>query len=186
MQEDNHGFEHIFKTQFAVLCNVAFRITKNHKAAEDIVQDLFLKLWQNKEKFQLIDNYKGYLYRSVVNTSIDFLKRNKKIIFLNSGGRELPYASNGNNLIEEKELELKIEAALDNLPPKCKAIFVLSRYEEMKYREIAEYLQISIKTVENQMGIALGKLRRELQPYLTREFTTHLLHTQIAGSASEN
>jgi len=170
MLQTSPDFEHLFLTRFPVLCNVAFRITRNKKAAEDIVQDVFLKLWQNKHKFADLENYNGYLYRCTANAAIDYLKNYRNIIPLDVQRPNGSAVSNGERLMMEKELEHEIEKAMSNLPPKCRAIFVLSRYEGMKYREIAEHLEISLKTVENQMGIALSKLREHLQPYLTREF----------------
>jgi RNA polymerase sigma-70 factor, ECF subfamily len=182
MIDSKPDFESIFKSQFATLCNIAFNITKNKKAAEDIVQDIFLKLWKNKHRIEAIDNYKGYLYRSVTNASIDYLKQNKNTIPVAAQREIVSPASNGEKQMMEKELAVKIEKALLSLPPKCRAIFVLSRHEGMKYREIAEYLEISVKTVENQMGIALGKLREELKPYLTREFNSYSAPTIKTGT----
>ncbi|MGZ3900627.1 MAG: RNA polymerase sigma-70 factor [Bacteroidia bacterium] len=174
MPEVPPDFEKIFKTQFPVLCDVAFKIIKNKKAAEDIVQDVFLKLWQSKHKLGVMGNHNGYLYRCTINASIDFLKNNKRVIPFDNSCQNLCDTSNGEKRMLEKELETCIEKAMSGLPPKCRAIFVLSRHEGMKYREIAGHLQISVKTVENQMGIALSRLREELRPYLTREFMQSL------------
>lgn len=175
MPNTNTDFEEVFKLQFSALCNVANNIIKNEKASEDIVQEIFVKLWQNKQRLSEIDNIKAYLYRSVTNACIDYLKRNKNVISIGLIHIEASSPSHGESIMIEKELEVRIEKALRQLPPKCKAIFVLSRHEGLKYKEIADYLKISAKTVENQMGIALSKLRKELQSYLTREFTAPVL-----------
>lgn len=89
-------------------------------------------------------------------------------------------AETPNSSMESRELEQKITQAVNNLPPKCKAVFVLSRYEGLKYKQIAEHLDISVKTVENQMGSALQKLRDELKPYLTREFLMMMIVIGLA------
>lgn len=176
MPNTNTDFEEVFKLQFSALCNVANNIIKNEKASEDIVQEIFVKLWQNKNRLSEVNNIKAYLYRSVTNSCIDYLKRNKNVISIGLiHNNEASSPSHGESIMIEKELELRIEKALRQLPPKCKAIFVLSRHEGLKYKEIAEYLKISAKTVENQMGIALSKLRKELQSYLTKEFTVPVL-----------
>lgn len=180
MRDLHEDFEHIFRSQFPVLCNVAFNIIKNQKASEDIVQDIFLRLWKNKDRLDEVDNYKAYLYRSTTNAAIDYLKRNKNVITLNQ--REITTGvPEADQNVREQELTRTIDKALASLPPKCRAIFVLSRHEGMKYREIAEYLEISVKTVENQVGIALSKLRESLRPYLTKEFTEASEQPRRAG-----
>jgi RNA polymerase sigma-70 factor (ECF subfamily) len=180
MSDLSMDFEHIFRTQFPVLCNVAFNIIKNQKAAEDIVQDIFLRLWKNKDKLEAIDNYRAYLYRSTTNACIDHLKQNKQKVSLSV--QHVGSSAASDHILAEKDLQQSIEKALDLLPPKYRAIFVLSRHEGMKYREIAEYLEISVKTVENQMGIALCKLRDALAPYLTKEFKNNVSPERRAGS----
>jgi RNA polymerase sigma-70 factor, ECF subfamily len=171
MPEISQLFEEVFKSHHRVLCSIANNIVKNPKAAEDIVQDVFLKLWQKKDELVIHSNLKGYLYRSTANAAIDYLRNNKNVIPL----RKVVFSEKTDDVNAEaymikKELEDSIEKALRLLPPKCKAIFVLSRFEGMKYKEIAGHLNISVKTVENQMGIALEKMRSELKPFLTKEY----------------
>lgn len=174
-------FEEVFKLQFSLLCNVANNIIRNEKAAEDIIQDVFLKLWQTKHRLNEISNIKAYLYRCTTNACMDYLKQHKNVISLrNSHAQEASSPSISDTRLMDKELEERIEKALRQLPPKCKAIFVLSRHEGLKYKEIADNLKISVKTVENQMGIALAKLRKELQPFLTKEF----MHSSSKPSSS--
>jgi RNA polymerase sigma-70 factor, ECF subfamily len=179
MSEIPLHFEQLFKSHFRLLCNIANNIVKNERAAEDIVQDVFLKLWQKKDDLKIHTNVMGYLYRATANASIDYIKNNRNVIPLKQTIHYQKTDDNAEAVLMRKELEKNIERAMRLLPPKCKAIFVLSRFEGMKYKEIAEHLGLSVKTVENQMGIALDKLRTELKPYLTREFLAAVTKTGI-------
>lgn len=165
------GFEEIFKMHYKMLCNAANKILNDKDAAEDVVQDVFLKFWSKKENINIIQSVKSYLYRATINTSLNHLERNKKVIRLqNTDLSNESFSVNEGEELYHKELKGKIDEAINQLPPKCKVIFVLSRYEEMKYQQIADHLGISIKTVENQMGKALKMLRERLKPFLTHEF----------------
>ena len=110
---------------------------------------------------------KGYLYKATTNSALNWLEKNKRVVRYSEKIGE-PNANVVELKLNADELLEKIEHAINTLPPKCKAIFVLNRYEELKYRQIAEHLNISIKTVENQMSIALDKLRKELRAYLPK------------------
>lgn len=172
MSDLTNNFEALYKQYYSVLCNAAENIVGDSDSAEDVVQEVFIKLWNKREEIDSILNPKAYLFRSVINTSITFLEKTKNKVRIDSV-KVASLVSTDSNLMS-KELEEKISAALDNLPAKCKAIFVLSRFENMKNKEIAEHLGVSIKTVENQMGIAFKKLRTELKPFLTKEFLSML------------
>lgn len=165
-----------------MLRNAAENIIGDNDAAHDVVQEVFVKLWNRKEEMSIILNQKAYLFKSVINASITYLESNKSKVRMG----ELKIESSGRTDSEvlAKELEAKIQIALNGLPPKCKAIFVLSRFEGLKNKEIAQFLGVSLKTVENQMGIALKKMKDELKPYLTREFFLVFMAaglSQIAG-----
>lgn len=162
------NFENMYRTHYKMLRNAADNIIGDTDAAHDVVQEVFVKLLNKGDDVTLILNQKAYLFRSVINASITYLENNKNKTRLG----ELKIESSGttDSKMLTKELELKIQNALDGLPPKCKAIFVLSRFEGLKNKEIAEQLGLSLKTVENQMGIALKKMKDDLKPYLTREF----------------
>jgi len=161
--------ETLFKEHHKALCNFANNIVRDRDAAEDIVQEVFLKLWRRRADLDLDSPIKPYLYKSTSNTALNWIDKNKRNVRLD----QVPEPE-GTRLTEEnfnaKELENRIKWAIDRLPPKCKAIFLLNRLEGMKYKEVALHLDLSVKTVENQMGIALDKLRSDLQPYLTKEF----------------
>ena len=156
-----------------MLRNAAENILGDGDAAHDVVQDVFIKLWNRKDEVSAILNKKAYLFRAVINASITYLENNKNKTRLG----ELKIESSGSTdaPVLVKELEAKIQLALNALPPKCKAIFVLSRFEGLKNKEISEYLGLSIKTVENQMGIALKKMKEDLKNYLSKDFLSVLL-----------
>jgi RNA polymerase sigma-70 factor (ECF subfamily) len=170
------AFEDLYKSNYNDLKNLADNIVgEDH--SHDVVQEVFLKLWNKKDAMDDVENKKAYLTRSVINSSLTQLERNKRFPRLNVLRSE-PIAKE-NSTMDQKELENAISKALDALPPKCRTIFVLSRFEEMKYAEIASHLDISVNTVENQMGIALKKMRTELSVYLTKEFMAVTLSSGI-------
>jgi RNA polymerase sigma-70 factor, ECF subfamily len=164
------NIEKVFREHHKMLCNVAYAMVRDRSAAEDIVQDVFLNLWRKRNELIIDSNLKGYLYRSVSNSCLNYLQSyHKKNFKLRDEFKdnEVGFVSI-HDMIDADRLQLLINNAVDNLPPRCKAVFVLSRYEGMKQQQIADTLNISVKTVENQMGIALAKLRDELQEFLAK------------------
>jgi len=130
--------------------------------AEEIVQDVFLKIWEEPEGLNEIKLINSYLYRSVINASINYLNRQKNI-----ERHHLKIAANYSEeslieLDEENELIVLINTEIEKLPTQCKKIFKLSRFEHLKYKEIANLLNISERTVENHIASALKTLRSEL------------------------
>ncbi|PBQ31246.1 RNA polymerase sigma-70 factor [Sphingobacteriaceae bacterium] len=162
------NFEEMYKVHYKMLRNAAENIVGDADAAHDVVQDVFIKLWNRRDEVSAILNKKAYLFKSVINASITYLENNKNKTSI--GDLKIESSGQTDTPVLVKELESKIQLALNALPPKCKAIFVLSRFEGLKNKEISEYLGLSIKTVENQMGIALKKMKEDLKPYLTKEF----------------
>ncbi len=137
--------------------------------AKEIVHEAFLKLWEKRKEVDTSKSVKSYLYTTVYNRSLNYIRDNKKFD-KTEGKTELLERSEDwdqTNHMIAAEIELKIVQTLDSLPEKCKQIFVMSRYEELKYREIADKLDISVKTVETQMSKALKALRKNLAEYMT-------------------
>lgn len=163
-------FEDMYKAHYSQLRTTSENIVNDSDASHDIVQEVFLKLWHKKQDPAFILNQRAYLLKSVINASITYLSKNKRTTHLLDS--KLEAIENSDSAIHLKELELHIKNALDNLPSKCKAIFVLSRFEGVKNKEIAELMGISLKTVENQMGIALKKMREDLKPFFNSEFVS--------------
>jgi len=160
-------FENLYKQHHQVLVNFAMNMVNDSDAAKDIVQEVFVRLWNRREEIEFGPYIKSYLFKAVTNTSLNHLQSNKKRlqIFQTLISRN-PIIRDGPNEMEKKEFQHKVRDAIDKLPPKCKVIFILSKHEGKKYREIAAELNISIKTVENQMGIALKRLREDLKKYM--------------------
>jgi RNA polymerase sigma-70 factor (ECF subfamily) len=155
-------FEELFRLHYRFLCNVANKILHDRDASEDVVQDVFAKLWTKKTEIPFLQSGKNYLFRVTVNATLDYLEKNKKVVRLNDETAHISFTNETEETLDVKELEMKISKTLEELPPKCKAVFILSRYEGMKYKEIAEHLDISVKTVENHMGKALAHMREKL------------------------
>ena len=162
------AFEKIFKTYFRNLHAFAYTFMKDDFIAEEIVQNVFFRIWEKKEQLQIDDSLKAYLYRSVHNESLNHLKHLKI-----KNSFQMQYSANmessnqdASNQMIATELENDIQKAISELPPQCRTIFQMSRFEQLKYQQIADQLNISIKTVENQMGKALKVLRLRLVEYL--------------------
>lgn len=171
-------YEQLFKQHYTKLCNAAHQITNDKEQAEDIVQDVFIKIWENKDAIQIKISSFSYLYRSVLNACYNEVKRKKVINLKHSTEIDLNNLSFSQNIdgnMDFSHLQNTIHKSLEKLPPKCKTIFVLSRFENYKYKEIAEMLDISIKTVEAQMGIAINRLNTELKPILAKHFPDLLI-----------
>ena len=156
--------DQLFKDYYGDLCRKAYRILNNKVISEDIVQDVFFKLWENRKKINIQTSLKAYLNRMVFNESISYLRKNKELIdFSHDTDIEDIHAVIPDEKIEQKDLRNIIDNAISKLPPACKTIFLLSRIDELSYKQIAETLDISVKTVENQMGKALKILRHSIK-----------------------
>ena len=165
--KDKSDFENLFKLHYSVLCSYANKFLEDGDASEEIVQDLFCNLWNNREKLE-ISSIKSYLFRAVRNSCYNLIKH------INIREEYKAYNESEIKLEEDKiedslnasELELKIRETIDLLPTERKKVFMLSRFEGLKYKEIAEKQNISIKTVENQMGKAIKFLKEQLSEYM--------------------
>ncbi|MFH2141453.1 MAG: RNA polymerase sigma-70 factor [Bacteroidota bacterium] len=162
-------FEELFRANYSNLCAYANKYINDIADSEEIVQDVFFKLWNKRENLEITSSIQSYLYRSVRNSSLNILKHiNIREEYKEHHKREISYEeSNFDEEILLTELEKKIAETIEKLPPERRKIFILSRYDGLKYREIAEMLNISVKTVENQMGKAIKYMRENLSDYLT-------------------
>ena len=165
---DEDTFEQLFKEYFRELHVYSFSVLRDWDLAEEVVQTLFLKLWENGSWKRVETSMKSFLYRSVYHESLNVLRqhkvrRNYENSILYTMKNEAEYATSP---VELDELEERIRISLNRLPEKCRTVFQLSRFGELKYHEIASQLGISVKTVETQMGKAIRMMRRDLKDYL--------------------
>ncbi|WP_232831765.1 RNA polymerase sigma-70 factor [Taibaiella helva] len=162
------AFEQVFKSHFKALHAYACTILQEEAMAEEIVQQVFFKLWEKRDQVNIQQSLNAYLYRSVYNECLNYLKHKK--VRKAHQSHTLYTAGTASDQVSRKviarELEEKIADALNQLPEQCRTIFQMSRFEELKYREIADKLNLSVKTVENQMGKALKIMRMQLVEYL--------------------
>ncbi|MES2560192.1 MAG: RNA polymerase sigma-70 factor [Bacteroidota bacterium] len=165
---DKGALELLFKMHYASLCRFAKSILKDNEQAEDMVQEVFMKCWDKREQIQLTGSFKSYLYTAVRNHCFNALKINERKFWMEEGMEDDERIA-VNDVIDHiaaKTLQDKITRAIELLPDKCRLTFQLSRFEDMSYKEIAETMGVSVKTVENQMGKALSVLRTSLAPYM--------------------
>jgi RNA polymerase sigma-70 factor (ECF subfamily) len=163
-QGDIKQFEALFRSSYSSLVKYAMTLIKDHDTAEEIVQDLFFRFWQNKEKIQIESSLNGYLFRSVHNGCLHYIEHRKVV---ERHGQEIafdqaPGAESPADIIQYKELQAKIAGIIERLPERCGQIFCMNRFEGLKYAEIAEKLSVSVKTVEANMGKALKEFRKAL------------------------
>jgi RNA polymerase sigma-70 factor (ECF subfamily) len=161
-------FEEVFRAHFKGLHAYAFTMVKDDMAAEEIIQGIFCRLWEKTGRLEVEQSITAYLYRAVYNESLNYLKHLKVRAAYQSYKQHTMHhrddSSSAKVLLHD--LEEKLGAALQELPEGCRTIFQMSRFEELKYQEIANRLNISVKTVENQMGKALRLLRLKLADFL--------------------
>lgn len=162
---DISSFENLFRSQHAKLLLSAYRILNDKARAEDVVQDVFLKLWQKREEISVTENLPAYLSRAVTNHAINIYKQQYRKLIEHADEHaeqiDTPHSEADNSLLTA-ELSQKIDLAISTMPDSSRGVFMLSRFEDMSYKEISERLEISIKTVEKHMTNALKHLRRYL------------------------
>lgn len=164
---DELEFERIFRQYHQLLCRYAFSIVKDAEHAEEMVQEVFLKIWEKKDSLEFSVSLKSYLYRAVHNSCLNLIDKKKKEVRMDDVTLKIVHpTATAEEKVQHKELDQAIAAALEKLPAECRKVFEMSRFGEMKYREIADTLGISVKTVENQMGKALRIMREQLSDYL--------------------
>lgn len=176
MKDGTAFFEAAFKNHFKALHAYAITIIRDDAMAEEIVQNVFYKLWKNRETIEINQSLQAYLYRAVYNDSLNHLKHEKvKATYRSYAAYSMSHSDNATDKTKMRELEQKLDEALKELPEQCRTIFQMSRFEELKYMQIADRLGISVKTVENQMGKALKLLRLKLVDFLPASLIMILL-----------
>lgn len=166
-QKDITAFERYYKVHYKSFFLMACKYLKDSTQAEEIVNDVFLKIWEDGSTIKIETSLKSYIYKAVINRCINVLHKNKResahhvddLATIPDQGYEM-------RQIEENELAVKLYAAIDQLPDQCRKVFEMSRFEELKQQDIADKLGISIKTVKNHITIALKQLSKAMLNYL--------------------
>lgn len=171
-EDDERAFKQFFELFAGRLYQFSFSFIKNKSVAEEAVSDVFFKVWLNRVELVNIANIKAYLFKATYNTSLNYLDeiKRKKAISLEDVEVDL-----GVDLIcpetelINKELKDLIEKAIEDLPPRCKIIYKMAKVEQMKYKEIGELLEISVKTINHQLSIAIKKIGEVIKRYLNEK-----------------
>ncbi|MFW5707749.1 MAG: RNA polymerase sigma-70 factor [Bacteroidota bacterium] len=161
---DETTLRELFDLYYNNLCRFASGYLSDPDTAEEIVQQVFINLWNQREKIDPEKQIKSYLFTSVKNRCLNHIRDNRKYrSYYLDVETELEIQVDEKDIFAEAELEKRLSQALEKLPEKCREVFVLCRFEEMKYKEVADKLNISQKTVEAQMSKALKILREEFK-----------------------
>jgi RNA polymerase sigma-70 factor (ECF subfamily) len=163
---DQNAFKQLYQSLFFRLYQFAFSYVRSRESAEEVVNDVFLSLWQKRKELDSLSNFNVYLYVAVKNASLNLLRRNKISTPLSVDDLvvdHLHLSANPESLLISAELRAAIQAAIEKLPPRCKIIFKLIKEDHLSYREVGAILDISVKTVDAQLCLALKKLSVSLQ-----------------------
>lgn len=163
--EDEAAYKKLFFHFFLPLKSFSFTIIKSKELAEEIVSDVLIEIWAKRKQLTAIDDLKMYLYVSVRNASLRKLQQGKKRMALSLDDVNVEFASsfeNAETILLTHELSKTIDAAIQQLPQRCKLIFKLAKEDRLKYKEIALLLNISVKTIDHQVSIALKKIAEVL------------------------
>lgn len=161
-EDDYEAFQIIFRVSYRRLCAYSKQMVSSPELAEEIVDDVFCNLWQNRKKIHIASSFQSYLNTSVRNRSLDCLRKLKreKIFQLDKAERVPCGQSIATESLVYEELRVQIERAVTRLPEQCRIIFRMSREQDLSYKEIACRLNISVKTVDTQIGRALRSVRQ--------------------------
>lgn len=171
-ENSEDAFGQLFMAFLPNLTSFAQSIIRNKELSEEIVSDVFIKVWQYRENLCKIDNLKLYLYVSIKNTAFNYLSRHyrKEMIAIDDMSLEsISIQNNPEELLITSEALNRINAAIKMLPPRCKVIFKLAKEDGLKYSEIAQLLNISVNTIDNQMAIAVKKIAAAINFDLRKE-----------------
>jgi RNA polymerase sigma-70 factor (ECF subfamily) len=164
--KDNKAFESYYKMHYKSFFLMACRYLKNTAQAEEIVNDVFIKIWEDGNTISIDSSLKSYIYRAIINRSLNEIQKNKRDSNLIIDLYNTQDESYELRQIEETELKTKLFDAIELLPEQCKKVFQLSRFEELKQQEIADRLGISIKTVKNHITHALKEISKSIDGFI--------------------
>ncbi len=165
LYDDEAAYRELFMIFYKPLLRFGHSFVRSHEVAEEIVSDVFIHIWERRQQLEEIDNLKVYLYVSTRNLSLKYLLKHRKQSTITIDELSVEPESrqaNPEELLLTAEMLSRIEQAIAGLPPRCKLIFNLIKNDGLRYKEIAEILNISVKTIDNQLAIALSKIAKTL------------------------
>lgn len=173
---DLDAYKQLFDNYFSDLCNFLLLYLHNKSLSEEIALEVFTHVWENRKSLNIHSSIKGFLFTSAKNRAISFFRREKHHLFtqLDVENDQLSIDLSSQYYLENKELKKIIEEAINSLPEKSRLIYRMAWEENLSHKEIAREMNLSVKTVENHVGIALRKLRISLAPYYKQIFVIWL------------
>lgn len=159
------AYRKLYELFYIPLMRMAFSVYPSKEAAEEIVSDVFIKIWLNRKSLHKIEKFKSYLFKATYNKALNYLRNHKKYQYELLSDYTLDFLSpapNPEQIMMNSELEKRIHAAIQSLPPKCRQIFLLVKENNLKYKEVGRILNISVNTIDNQMAIALKKIAESI------------------------
>ena len=181
-EDDQQAFKQLYQLLFFRLYQFAYSYVRSKESAEEVVNDVFLSLWQNRGTLNSINNINVYLYVAIKNASLNFLRKKNHALPSSIDDLAVPhlhFVLNPELIMITRELQSQIQEAIEQLPPRCKIIFKLVKEDELSYKEVSVILGISVKTVDAQLYIALKKLANILQ-------SVRVESSAVSISASKN
>lgn len=162
---DQKALKTIFDEHYPTVYKAVYRLITDQGISQELTQNVFIQFWEKRHKIEITGVLAAYLRRMGINQALEYLRRKKYEI------QEISEADSGlttsaEDIYMDGELQTQINKAVDTLPDRCKTVFVLSRFEQLSHKEIGQKLDISPKTVENQISLALKSLRKLLKNYL--------------------
>lgn len=179
--DDQKAYKELFTGLYGYLYHFAWSFVKSKELSEEIVSDVFIKVWEKRKSLSGIENLKVYLYVATRNISLNYLDKQKRTSFADieefSTTLKSGY-SDPEQLLITSDMMLLIQKAILELPPRCKLVFKLVKEDKMKYKEVAEILHISVKTVENQIAIAIRKIGIAVKFDISRSISSTVGHSK--------
>ena len=174
---DKDAFRFFFEKYYPDLCNLVNLYLHDSMMSEEIVQDIFIYLWEKKDTLKINSSVKSYLLRASKNRSMNYIRNEKTKLAIHNKLTETDYNSYEmpDSVLDANQLRDIINAAIDSLPERCREVYILGKEKNLSYEEISGELGITVKTVEVQMGKALKRLREQLRPYYQDIFILFLL-----------
>jgi RNA polymerase sigma-70 factor (family 1) len=178
--DDQWAYKELFVQFYSCLTDFAMGMLRSKELAEEVVSDVFIKIWERRKRLEEIENLKVYLYVATRNTSLNYLEKQKKSLTYNLDEFSTEIGClyiNPEQMMVTTEIMDRIYQAIEELPNKCKIIFKLIKEDQLRYKEVAEILHISVKTVENQLAIALKKIGAAVSFDIDRTILVPLRHS---------